>query len=355
MKEFKLENLFKFIDYFGLTIQITFQKNKKFKTYLGGFLSLIIYGLIISLIITNGLNLLNRKNAKTSATELHKISAPLLNITEFNSIFVSNFYTNEFQPFMDPSFFNIEISQFLFKVDKNGTSDLSYIPLEKVNCSIYLDYFKINNFEKDFTQNNILHGICFDNQKQKDLVIGGKFGTEYYSNLLYRLVKCKNKTKTEENEEIKAPHEMLSLTTSAKGLTNITSNFSNITQEEPNDERRHVICKPQEEIDSRIKGGYFEFFYFNKNLNLNDYANPFYEYLSNYFILLDPKTKKFVDLYFNTVLLTSDTGLIFEDTVSTKNVMFDYFREQLELAIDSDIIIDVYLNSSNNILIYTRS
>jgi len=340
MKLFSFENFFKTIDYFGLQVQITFDKQKKFKTYFGGFLSLMIYCLIFALIITNGLNLLNKKNAKTTATNLHQINAPLLNISELNSIYISYFYTKEFIPFLDPTYFDIKISQFLLKVDANGNTNLSYIPLEKVNCSLYYNYFHKNNFGKDFSQNNMLQGICFDNQKYKELVIGGKFGTEYYSNILYSLRKCKNNTIRE----------------------NLNNNY-NITQDTKDGDsknktinnRNDIICKSSEEIDAKIQSGYFEFFYFDKNINLNDYDYPINEYLNVYFILLDPKTKKFVDLYFKTVNLFSDSGLIFEETKISQFIMFDNFREQIELGIDSDVVIDFYVNSSNNVIIYTRS
>jgi len=142
MKRFTFENFLKLINYFGQKIQITFDRQKQFKTNFGGFLSLLIYCLIFYLIITNGLNLLNKKNAKTTATNLHEIHAPFLNISELNSIYGSFFYTNEFIPFLDPTYFDIEISQFLLKVDLDGKTNLSYIPLKKVNCSIYFEYFK---------------------------------------------------------------------------------------------------------------------------------------------------------------------------------------------------------------------
>jgi len=275
------------------------------------------------LIITNCLNLLNKKNSKTSATELHQIDAPLLNIHELNSIFVSYYITKDFIPFDDPTYFDIEVNQFMFKVDSNGQSNVSYISLDKVNCSIYYNYFKINNFEKEFLQNNLHTGLCFDNSKYKELVIGGKFGTEYFSNIHYSLKKCTNKTNVNNNT-----------------LSN---------------NKQQLICKSSEEIDLKLKGGYFELFYFNKNINLKNFYSPINDYLDNYFILLDPQTTKFVDLYFKTINLITDAGLIFETPFSQDSLMFDYYREQIETSINSDVVIDLYVNSSNNIIIYTRT
>jgi len=320
MSKFQFEKFIKYIDYFGQPIQITFDRKKKFKTYFGGFLSFLIYCLIFALIITNGLNLLNKDNAKTTATNLHQIKAPLLNITELDPIFVSNFYTKEFLPFLDPTYFEIEISQFLLKIDSNGNNNLSYIPLEKTNRSKYFEHFKKKNFEKDFLQNNMIQGICFDNQKYNELVIGGKFGTEYYSNILYRLKKCTNKTIQENKNYIES-------------INNYKDNFSNNSINNIRINQHYIVCKSSEEIDAKIQSGYFEFFYFDKNIDLNNYNSPINDYLNVYFIILDPKTKKFVDLYFKTVSLTSDSGLIFEELKTSEIVMFDYYREQIEIEI----------------------
>jgi len=343
MSKFYLENFFNFIDYFAQSIIITLDMKKKFSTFFGGILSLLIYCLIFALIITNGINLLNKYNAKTTATNLHQIKAPLLNITELNSIFVTNFYTSDLIPFLDPTYFDIEISQLIIKADLNGNINLSYVPLDKVNCSMYFDFFKQNKIEKDFTQNNMFQGICFDNHKYNELVLGGKFGTEYFSNIKYTMKKCTNKTTFNEEKEIKNYKNQTNIDTSNNVLNNIENRKGNI------------VCKPSEEIEAKIKGGFFEFFYFDYNVDLNNYDTPIYDYLNVYFILLDPNTKKFVDLYFKTVSLTSDSGLIFEELKTSNVVIFDYFREQIESQTDTDNIIDLYVNSSNNVVNYTRS
>jgi len=94
----------------------------------------------------------------------------------------------------------------------------------------------------------MLEEVCFNNQIYNELVIGGSFGTEYYSNILYSLKKCTNKTNQDHFFKVNS------------------SKFSNY-EEKPNNtmnkiQKKNVdiICKSRDEIDIKLRGGFFEFF-----------------------------------------------------------------------------------------------
>lgn len=404
-------------DYFGKPVLITFDKQKKFKTFIGGFLSFIIFGLIFSLIVTNGLNLINRKQPKTSSTTLYQSESPLLNIKKTRSVFAAYFMTRSFAPFFDPTYFNFEISQFKVERKANGDSAISYTPLEIKNCSIYMEDFKQKNFEKEYIQNSLSQAVCFDTS-QGELILGGKFSGNYFSNILFSFNRCRNKTS---NPQIKKKKRSLNLESYEKEYNNLDNrsineqqitntsvpnmpnrqgyvayndkvsknasyllnkqnqlntnniykkrnleevsgnNNNNITAEKHQSsiksksyyEENNIICKSNEEINSMLQSGYFELFYIDQNIDLSNFGSPFQDFFSLYFILLDPGSRKFVDLYFKTVNITSDPGFIFESLKVDTGLVFDYYREQMETSVNSEKIIEVYINSSNNVLKYS--
>jgi hypothetical protein len=294
------------IDYFNQSVQLTFNNEKKFGTYLGGILSLVIFSLIVALAWGILSDLFNRRNPKTSMTSTYYREAPMLNLSSLNMIYASYFMSKDFEPFYDTSYFKYEI--FHFKKAKDGSNnEIQIKPLNFVDCSKYLGFFQSKGLEQNYIMNNIDKAICFNTSQA---IIGGSFDTDYFSNVFYSVKKCNNKTS-------------------------------------------EVVCKPESIINDKIKGGYFEFYYVEKNIDLNNYTTPFTDYFKSFFILLDPQTKKFIDIYIKIVNITSDIGWLFEEYENIYDITFDYFREQIESSVDGELI-RFYINSSNNKLYYKR-
>ncbi len=302
--------MFQNIDNFAQPVQIIFDNEKKYSTILGRVVSIIIYSVILVLVIKSWNSLLNRQNPKTSMTNIYRVDSPLMNFTELNSLYISMFQTKDFLPFSDPSYLTIETYQFVVRRLENGSQTFDYIPLKQVDCKIYFDSFKKKGFEKDYNNNLLDQGICIDTD---NLVLGGSFTGDYFSNVNYRMKKCVNTTN------------------------------SNIT------------CKSQSEIDEKIKGGFFQLYYIDNYLDLNNNEQTFSEYFKSYFILLDPKSTKSVDIFYKLVNVSSDVGYIFESREYEQVVSFDYYREQIDTSSTDNVVIDFYINSSKNYLFYTRS
>jgi hypothetical protein len=76
--------------------------------------------------------------------------------------------------------------------------------------------------------------------------------------------------------------------------------------------------------------------------------------MNTYFISLDPSSYKFVDIYFKTASVKTDKGILFEDTQTEKEILFDYVREQFSVYKSGANVIDFYLNLSFNFVNITR-
>jgi hypothetical protein len=299
------------VDYFARPVQITFDGREKYSTFLGKAISFLIYCITISLIVNSWKILFNKVNPKTSMTNTYNADSLLMNLTQLKSIYIASFLTRDFQPFNDPSYLTIETNLFEVKRYDNGTSTFNYYPINQIKCTEYREEFKKKGFEKDFDANHLSHGICLD-LKSKEIVMGGNFASNYFSNFNYNLKKCVNTSES------------------------------------------NIICKPQDVIDDIIKGGYFEFHYFDSMVDLNNYTKVFNENFLQYFIVLDPKSSKFVDIYFKYVNVSSDIGLIFESSKYDSAVSYDYYKEQIQTSTTDNLVIQFYVNSSKNYVYYTR-
>jgi hypothetical protein len=301
----------KSIDYFSQPMQITFNQKRNFSTVLGGFLSLVIYCVTITLVISSANNLLNKVNPKSTMTESSLHNAPLLNVAEQNLIYVIGFLDRNFEPLYDDSLFTMEFSQFKREKQTDGNMLTRNIPLNKTNCGMYREEFKKRGFEREYLSNSIELAVCFD-YKTPGLILGGNFNSDYFSNVNLKIKRCINSTNSK------------------------------------------TICKSKDVIDDKLLNGYFQFHYYGNNIDINNYTNPYKISFSQYFIATDPKASKFVDVYFKTVNITTDAGIIFQSFDYESALVFDYYREQILVQVVDDLVVDFYINSSKNYLTYTR-
>ena len=117
----------------------------------------------------------------------------------------------------------------------------------------------------------------------------------------------------------------------------------------------NIICKSDDVINQKLKGGFFEFYYTDRYIDMVDFNDPIKEYMMVYFTTLDPFTSRFVDFFLKKVNITSDSGLVFEEKLTKSTVMFDYFREQFDTKSAETTIIQFYVNSGNNFLDINRT
>lgn len=303
--------ILKSLDYFSQPIQITFDRERNFSTILGGFLSLIIYCVTIALIISSANNLLYKINPKTTTTETYLNFAPLLNLKNQSLIYGIGFMDRNFERLKDDSLYTIEFSQFKRERQPDNSVKTEYISMNKTSCQMYQQEFINRGFEAEYKALNLDQIMCFDNQVP-GVILGGDFNLDYYSNLNVRMKRCVNSTKSK------------------------------------------TVCKSSQEIDNRLLNGYFQFYYFNSDIDLNNYDDPYKMIFSNSFIVTDPKATKFSEVYFKTVNISTDAGLVFESNEYKSDILYDTNREQILVQVVDDLIIDFYINSSKNYFFYTR-
>lgn len=307
-----MKGLYNHLDYFSQPVQLMFDNERKYSSVIGKFLSIIIYIMTIILIINSWDSLTNRRNPKTSTTNFYIENAPLINFTKFNPVYIPYLLDINFNPIQDSSYLTIEMNQFMVNRYQNGSADFNYLPLKKSNCSVYKEVFRQKNAEKEYYNNFVEQGVC-TNFKDREIIIGGTFTNKYFSNINIRVKRCQNSSESS------------------------------------------VVCKSPMEIDQKIKGSYFQLYYFGNSIDLNNYDNIFYEYFKSYFLILDNRAKKSVDIFFKVANVSTDAGYVFEFQEFSDVFTYDYVRELSEYVENNDILLDFYINSSSNYSYYTRS
>jgi len=249
------------LDYFGEHIKLHFNKQKKYNTILGGILSIMVYSLTISLIITLGQTLIYKNSPRTNSVTLFKEYSPVIDIQKMDIKIAFGFFLDYIGRFDDPSYFTFITEKSIISRTEGFRKDKVTIPREY--CESKADIFLTPqyNYTKDFQLNEIDKLYCLSNNNG---TMEGAYLLNYFENFKIQVKRCKNSTSSK------------------------------------------IICKSDEEIDNTLQGGTFQFFYTTRYLDVIDPTNPMKEYLANYFIKIDPYSSRFVDLYFKQINITSD-------------------------------------------------
>jgi hypothetical protein len=307
----KLKQFISRADYFGKSVELIFDSEPKLKTLFGGILSIMMYLCCFSFSFSIVFELIFRLNPSTNISTQTQDSSPLLNITEHQMTFAFFILTNQYENLNDPSY--ITVSAYQYKMNRTDSElSNSNIPLELISCTNYKSYFDDKGFGDNFTANGLDSAYCFNwNATDSDVIIGGNFIQDYFSNLYISIKKCDNLTS-------------------------------------------QVPCKSEVEIASKIQQGYFELYYIDWNVDPNNYKAPFSQFFSNFFVLLDPVAMKMVDLFYKQSIINSNIGLLYDDYENSTKIVFDYYREQLDTQNKNPEILQLYINSSKYITIYSR-
>jgi hypothetical protein len=304
------ENILKSVDYFGLSFKLNFNNETKYKTNFGGFLTVIISILSISLLVTISLDLINRNQPKITTVEKCQQVAPYLGLSNENVLYSIGFIDKNLKTFYDPSYFYFSAVQVIVLRDNVGNVTIrKEIPLNLTNCSQYKDFYIKNGYEDVFNKNNFSQYQCLKSPAGID--IGGEFSTNYFSNIRFLTSKCLNKSS----------------------------------------------CKTLNEIDNILNRGYVEFYYINNNIQIENSSFPFQQFLANYYTSIDPGLSKRAELFFKKVTISSDFGIIFRSFTEVIDIVTDYFREWFFLENtnpNNTDIMTIYISSSKNILSIER-
>ena len=196
---------------------------------------------------------------------------------------------NDLSRVVDEGYFSISVLNYVNRRNLDSQGNIIFeeneypVSIEKCgnNVTHYVQKFnRDGNFSDKLHENNFESSYCF---KDNDLVIGGHFITDYFSNIEFSLKRCTNTTEYQK-------------------------------------------CKSNEDIDQQINSLSVSFIYLNYVINSTNFDSPFQPYIDNYWLTLDSSTFQFIDLYFSLSQVKTDKGWIFEDNSIEQRFVFDILR-----------------------------
>ena len=94
-------------------------------------------------------------------------------------------------------------------------------------------------------------------------------------------------------------------------------------------------CKTQEELDYYLDGAFFTFQYQNFIFDPNDFDEPFKPKIGDFMTTISKKYYKNLYVYLKKQLLTTDTGLIFENKKEDNMTLYDYGSDMFSFQTSS--------------------
>lgn len=317
---------FKKIDIFAHPYQLKFKNKEHFTTTLGGIFTLIIIGLAIAVALSSGDQIYKRSKPQVNRNLIYQLSADNVTLTDFLPFY---FYL-ETDKMYDKTISTISLKLYRrFQKYNNetkeykATSERVDIDYEKCGDNLESNLNRFNNISKtNFTTtllaNNFKDSICIkDSKKNRELVIGGEYSSNYFGSLYIDIEKCSNSTTTDANND-------------------------------------SVICSSNEVIDSTFKAINLKFNFLQYFANTDDYDNPFYIQHTNTYIKLDTNFFYQANTYFLPLKITSDVGLLFTDEISEVKFTMDTFISYATFLPANNLLVRWYVQFSNKIDSYTR-
>ena len=118
-------------------------------------------------------------------------------------------------------------------------------------------------------------------------------------------------------------------------------------------------CKPQEVIDSFLKGGYFSILLKDIGLNPNNYSHPILPTVQDIYTTISSQFYRNLILYYEITEIKTDSGIFFENIQRNRYLKFDkkneilFLRDQQQYY-NGESIIGIQIRLSDNIHLQSR-
>jgi hypothetical protein len=257
-------------DFIGLEPTFTFQSNKRYKTILGGMMSIVLCFLFIAGMVYFGRDLWEKNSPMLiSSSSLNPNAAPLqLTPENFPFYIALEDSANNLNYFKDETVYNMQTFFRTQKrvIDSNGLVALQVqsIPVNMVNCDIN---YHFPGVEAAFNTTTFQKAYCI--APGQNITIQGDFPDNQFNFLQVNFFQCVNTTTV-------------------------------------------INCKPQSVIDKSIRNTYLSISYGYYLSTPNNFTVPMERIKQEYFTTVSNVGYKQINVYLKRIFFTTDTGIIFE-------------------------------------------
>ena len=265
----------------SLSSHMKFSINGKcsYHSSIGIILSFLINISCVSFIINYVSNLITHTKPNINYMKSASSKSPNITLNTDDLIFTLGFRESELKIINDPTILTIEAT-YQITTSQNGNYNIQNYNLDFMNCSNISNYFYKKNLGDIFESTGLINYTCFS-WKEGDIILGGHFGTEFYSSINITIKKCVNNT---ENK---------------------------------------YFCKSQEYIDYIAQYGWLEITYITAYADFYNYSTPIQYETQDFYSETDSHLTKRVYMYFNPLYFYSENDILFSNKKVEKVIKFE--------------------------------
>lgn len=306
-----LSRMIRKTDYFGVEPKFNTNKNDKYKTTLGGMITIFIFLLIIAAFAFFARELSARENPTVVSSTLYEMN-PDEFVLDDNFAFFVGIQNRRAQYYLDPSIVGVRIEYITYNLINDGVNvdwKRSSRFLNAEPCELQKHFY---NFTDLFTNLPLSNLYCLNPIDGKNLSLAGAWMEEKLNMIKIDVRPCKNST-------------------------------DSVT-----------ICKPKEEIDQILSGGYFVINHIDTLFEPKNFDYPSKYFRRNFFTTMSNKFFKDLTVYFHNVDYFTDHGIFTEDLKKKQYLQYDEMKELYDFRESTDVILTCILRMSNMKYILNR-
>jgi hypothetical protein len=312
IKTGKITNLLKFIDLFGVEPKINIQQSEKFNTIFGGLISILFYISILLGFFYFSQELVTKSNPTVILSNQYDIEPKRFDLTNNKFNFFIAIQDENSAYYIDYSIFTVKIrlKTTTRTLDSEGkpsyTYDTQYPRLEICNITRHFP-----NFVQQFTGSDLSTSICVNPEDSDKFIIQGQWDSANYTSVIMDIFPCTNSTTSD------------------------------------------IVCKPQQDIDQKLRGGFFSIQIIDTIFDPKNYTQP-YQYISrNFYTSMSKDFFKVYTLYFKNIDYSTDSGFFLQDPSTKHYLQLDYISELMDFR-KTPQFFSCLLRTSNNRDMYNR-
>ncbi len=289
--------------------QFLFQGKRNIHFPLGMFFSFINNVISLCLAVTLILELINHSKPTVNYAKFHTSMTKNMTLNTEKLLFTIAIRDQSYKLINDPSIGSIKATYEITSTI-NGEFSFEMNDLTFMNCSNIYPLFKELGVDDRFESTGLIDYNCYN--FTEPIIIGGKYGTDFYANLGFYIVKCRNSSNS------------------------------------------NIICKSEEEINSLMQNGWLQITYVSSYVDFNNFSSPIQYITDDSYINFDVNMNKQLYIYFSSLEINSEKDLIFSSKISESSTKHDYTFTDIVSVLDDGIISSVMVCPSFNIDKYYR-
>ncbi len=308
MKE-KLIRILEIQDSFKSPFQFLFHGKRHIHVPFGIILSLIINFANICLTVTLFLQLINHTEPNVNYAKFSSSMTVNMSLNTKELLFTIAIRDKDYNIIDDPSYGYI-LPTYERTYSKDGNFEIEIVNLDFMNCSNVYPLFEELGVSDRFNSTGLINYNCYN--FTEPIIIGGKYGTNFYANLDFYIMKCRNSSDSD------------------------------------------IICKSEEEINSVMQNGWLQITYVSSYIDFNNYSNPIQYITEDSYINLDVSMNKQLYIYFSSLEIYSENNIIFSNRKKETSTKQDTTITDIISVLDDGVISSVMVCPSFSIEKYYR-